>query len=105
MRQHTRYMQFRFDVATADKLSELKQKTGLTKSKIFRALIDGASLQELPPLDYHQMTRELHAIGNNLNQIARVANASGEIDREQYIKNATDALTLIHDIKRAVLNG
>jgi len=88
-----------------DKLKTLSEKSGLSKSAVIRILIDGARLREMPPLDYHRMTAELHAIGNNLNQIARVANASGLIDAAGYMANVSALNAALYQIKTAVIRG
>ena len=49
------------------------------------------------------MMRELHYIGVNLNQIAHVANATGRIDRDMYIKTADNIQSQVAAIKLAVL--
>ena len=41
-----------------------------------RALIMGLDIRPLPPDEYARILRELSAIGNNLNQITRIANAT-----------------------------
>ena len=50
------------------------ERTGLTQSKYLRALIMKRPIREKLPIDYYRMLTELNRIGNNLNQIARVAN-------------------------------
>ena len=60
------------------------EKSALSKSQYIRQLINGYEVKELPPLDYYNLIRELNAIGNNLNQIARIANSIGEIDERMY---------------------
>ena len=40
-----------------------------------RALIAGVNLRPRPPDEYAEIRRQLAAIGNNINQIARKANA------------------------------
>lgn len=62
------------------------EKSGLSKSQYMRQLINGYKIKELPPLDYYNLIRELNAIGNNLNQIARIANSIGEIDERMYMQ-------------------
>lgn len=44
-----------------------------------RRLIMGTELHPRPPDEYAALLRELSAIGNNLNQLARVANATGSV--------------------------
>lgn len=50
------------------------KRTGLTQSKYLRALIMKREIREKLPVDYYRMLTELSRIGNNLNQIARIAN-------------------------------
>ncbi|KAI5805252.1 Relaxase/Mobilization nuclease domain-containing protein [Pyronema omphalodes] len=57
------------------------QNTALSREAYIRMLINGYVPKELPPLDYYTVMRELHAIGNNLNQLAAKANATGHFDR------------------------
>jgi hypothetical protein len=76
-------MSFRVDEKSAKKLEELKRKTKLKKSKIIRKLILGASLSA-PPIILP--TSELNRIGNNINQLARVANSTGEIKLDEFVR-------------------
>jgi hypothetical protein len=73
---------FRLNDEEQQSLSQQVKKTGLSQEAFIRALIKGYEPKELPPLDYHAVIRELHAIGSNLNQIAAKANATGHIDKD-----------------------
>ncbi len=44
-----------------------------------RSLIMGISIRPRPPDEYGALLRELSAIGNNINQIARIANSDKRI--------------------------
>jgi len=44
-------------------------------------VLAGVKLKELPPKDWAELVRELSTIGNNINQIARVANTVGTVDQ------------------------
>ncbi len=92
---------FRLNEKEQQFLSKQVKRTGLSQEAYIRALINGYVPKELPPMDYHAMIRELHAVGVNLNQIAVVANATGHIDRSafQYEANRLRSATL--DIKAA----
>ena len=46
------------------------RKAGLSREAYLRHLVNGLMPQDSPPPDYYAMMRELHGIGNNLNQIA-----------------------------------
>ncbi len=69
------------------RITRRAKSCGLTKSAYVRQLIIGYKPKELPPADYFAMTRELKEIGNNLNQLAFVANATGLIDEAAYYEN------------------
>lgn len=65
-------------------LNQNVQRSGLTREAYLRVLISGVVPREKPPLDFWAMNRELHYIGNNLNQIARQAHAVNAIDAKHY---------------------
>lgn len=102
-RINNRVIRFRADDNLFKKLCTFSEKTGQSKSSLLRLLIDGGVLREMPPMDYHAMTAELHAIGNNMNQIARAANATGNIDRELYTKCVAALEKAVSEIILAVL--
>ena len=67
----------------AQHLERLQTVSGLSKSAIVRQLISGCSIKPRPAESYRELSRELSAIGNNLNQITRLANATGRLDDPQ----------------------
>lgn len=83
-------------------LAQQVKKTGLSQEAFIRALINGYVPKELPPPDYYSMTKELHAIGNNLNQLAAKANATGHIDRTVFQYEANRLRKAVLDIQAAV---
>ena len=58
------------------------EKSGLPKEVLIRALIMGIDVKPIPPDQLSEILRQLSAIGNNINQIARIANTTGRISRE-----------------------
>ena len=64
-------------------LERLQTVSGLSKSAIVRQLISGCSIKPRPAESYRELSRELSAIGTNLNQITRLANATGRLDDPQ----------------------
>ncbi len=78
------------------------KKSGLSQEAFIRSLINGYIPKTLPPPDYHSMIRELHAIGNNLNQIAARANAIGHIDKTIFQYEANRLRKAVLDIQAAV---
>lgn len=77
------------------------EKTGLTKENYLRTLINGYAPKEQPHPDYFNLMHEFHAIGNNLNQLAAKANATGHIDKIVFQYEANRLRKAILDIKAA----
>ena len=53
------------------------KKTGLNRESYLRSIAANYVPRELPSFDFFNMTKELHAIGNNIHQITARANATG----------------------------
>ena len=62
------------------KLHNLMRETGFNASQLIRSLILHTEIKTRPPDEYPKLLRELSAIGNNVNQIARKANSTDTID-------------------------
>ena len=70
---------------TADEYAHVKQlskSSGLKMEPAIRALVMGVNLYPRPPDEYAEIRRQLAAIGNNINQIARTVNARGFATKE-----------------------
>ena len=63
--------------AELDHLRRQAVAAGLGMDPFLRSLILGVELRPRPPDTYAALLRELSAIGNNINQIARAVNARG----------------------------
>ena len=63
-------------------LKEQAAISGFPMEVYLRALIAGEKMQPRPPNEYAEIRRQLAAIGNNINQIARMVNARGFASRE-----------------------
>jgi hypothetical protein len=59
--------------------------------------------KEKPGADFFALMRELHAIGNRMNQIAAKANALGIIDATLYANNALELRETTQKIYEAVM--
>lgn len=62
------------------KLHNLMRETGFNASQLIRSLILHTEIKTRPPDEYPKLLRELSAIGNNVNQIARKVNSTDTID-------------------------
>ncbi|MDR1185312.1 MAG: MobC family plasmid mobilization relaxosome protein [Coriobacteriales bacterium] len=103
MRKRCVLVRFCLDEKEAAHFNRLIQRSGLTRSTYLRQLISGVIPADHPPPDYFLMMRELHSIGNNLNQIARHAHAIGVVDEGRYDKNIARLDKTIKNITEAVI--
>lgn len=78
------------------------KRSGLSQQAFIRTLINGYVPKPLPPLDYFSLLRELHAIGNNLNQLAAKANATGHIHKTVFQYEANRLRRMVQEIHAAV---
>lgn len=80
-------------------LTRLVSASGLSRETYLRQLINGVVPKEAPPPDFFAMVRELHYIGNNLNQIAMKAHALNAIDAKHY----DDSVLLFEEAVQKIL--
>lgn len=73
MRKRNIGIMFRLNRKEAEALDKKVKKSGLNREAYLRQVITGLVPRDAPPPDYYSMMRELHKIGNNLNQIAQKA--------------------------------
>jgi hypothetical protein len=86
-------------------LTRKAHKCGLTMSGYIRLLIHDYKPRETPPADYFAMTRELKEIGNNMNQLAFMANATGLVDEAGYYENVIHLRDSLRRIEKAVVGS
>ena len=82
-------------------LTRLVSASALSRETYLRKLISGVVPKEAPPPDFFAMVRELHYIGNNLNQIAMKAHALGVIDAKHY----DDSVLLFEEAVQKILSA
>ena len=92
----------RIDPPQKAKLETMAKTAGISMSALIRLLIDGAIIREMPPLEYNKLISELRRIGVNLNQIAVVANSTGNIDKSVYMREAAGLQQTVLAIRHAV---
>ena len=81
MRKRNVAILFRLNRKEAEALDKKVKKSGLSREAYLRHLISGVVPRDAPPPDYYSMMRELHRIGNNLNQIAQKAHTLNVVDK------------------------
>jgi predicted DNA binding CopG/RHH family protein len=84
MLKRTNAIKIRLTDKELERLNKRAKESGYAREHYIRALIEGNIPRPMPPLDYHAMMREFHAIGKNLNQIAHKAHVLGVIDAVRY---------------------
>ena len=67
-------------------LKEQVELSGFTTEQYLRRLIAGKEIRQRPPEKMTDLLRQLSAIGNNINQIAKVANTYKNISQDE-LKN------------------
>lgn len=76
----------------------------LSRSDFIRFLILGYQPRAKPTAEFYESMRQLSAIGNNLNQIAAKANATGIIDSEKYADFVKQFNKFQLEVERKYLN-
>lgn len=71
------------------KLREMSETSGLKMEPVIRKLLVGYEIRPRPNATYIKLIKELSAVGNNLNQIAHLANATRENYRGPVERNAS----------------
>lgn len=102
MRKRNIQINVRLNSEEQQHLIKQVKKTGISQEAFIRSLINGYILKALPAPEYYSMIKELHAIGNNLNQIAARANAIGLIDKTIFQYEANRLRKAVLDIQAAV---
>lgn len=103
MRKRNIQIMIRLDKDEHQRLCKLVKKSGLSQEAYIRHLIDGVVPNDAPPPDYFSMMKELHSIGNNLNQIAQKAHILNVIDVQRYDENMRLFNQTVRKITNAVI--
>ena len=92
----------RFTDEEFSKFEKMALDYKVTKQSLLTSLLS-LSLPP-PPLsdDFYSILKELRYIGNNLNQIARVANSTGDIHYDEYMNYYKLLVKEILNIKQAI---
>ena len=73
-------------------------RSGWSREKYLRALIEHSPIKEMPSMDLISVLRNLQQINNNLNQVALIANAKGFVDTATYWENVELLKKTIHEL-------
>ena len=78
----------------AEALNKRVKKSRLSREAYLRHLISGVVPQDAPPPDYFDFMRELHGVGNNLNQIAQKAHVLVSLMSAAMMKKCGSSISL-----------
>ncbi len=79
------------------------KKSGLNRESYLRSLAANYIPRAVPPFDFYGMTKELHAIGNNIHQVTARANATGFFMVAELRENMKKLFDAIDRIEAGVL--
>lgn len=103
MRKRNVPIMFRLNRKEAEVLEKRVKKSGISREAYLRHLINGVVPKDAPPTDYYSMMRELHKVGNNLNQIAQKAHTLNVIDVKRYDETVKEYERVVQTIVEAVV--
>lgn len=103
MRRRNISFMFRLNKQEAEAFRERVRRSGLTQESYVRQVISGKMPRDAPPPDYYAMMKELHKIGNNLNQIAQKAHVLNVIDVQRYDRDMKKFEETVRLITEAVI--
>ena len=103
MRKRNVPSMIRLNRKEAEALDKKVKKSGISREAYLRHLITGVVPKDAPPPDYYSMMRELHKVGNNLNQIAQKAHTLNVIDVKRYDEAVREYEAVMKLIMEAVV--
>ena len=105
MRKRNVKKQFWINQVEAKELERKAKLAGLNESDFLRMLIMKTTLKEKPGPEFYEYEKLMRAIGINLNQVARVANKTGNINKDYYEEEARKWNEFMVKVKRYYLNS
>ena len=97
MRKRPIKISLRLNEQEHEHLRQQAALSGFPMEQFLRGLIANEKMRPRPPNEYAEIRRQLAAIGNNTNQIARAVNARGFASKED-IEAVTEAKREIWEI-------
>ena len=96
MRKYSIKKQFYVNQKEDDLLKIKSEKAGLSEAEFLRSCIKGYKIKEQPSNEIRKFINQITGIANNINQIARVTNATRNINNEELmtIKNTINNFIL-----------
>lgn len=98
MRKRNRHISVWMNDTEYRHLKTQAETAGMGIDPFIRTLVSGVNLRPHPPKEYAELLRQLSGIGNNLNQIAHIANSKQDISPD----SLEDAIRLTRQAWRLV---
>lgn len=102
MRARNNRIMLRLSDKEYESLINSSEKVGVPREVYLRMLIMGTAPKEKPSADFYGVMKELNAIGNSINQIAKVANSKGFINVKAYEENVRRLNEFIVEISKSI---
>ena len=83
IRKHTVSILLRLDEAQHRHLQKQEAASGLSTTQFLRDLIEGVEVKARLPNELPELLRQISAVGNNINQIARTVNTRKYATKEE----------------------
>ena len=83
IRKHTVSILLRLDEAQHRQLQKQVAASGLSTTQFLRDLIEGVEVKARLPNELPELLRQISAVGNNINQIARTVNTRKYATKEE----------------------
>lgn len=103
MRKRNIRVEVRFTKEEYEAFMRNVKKSGLNRESYIRSIAANFVPREFPSFDYFNMTKELHAIGNNIHQITARANATGFFMAKELRENLNALFDAIERIEAGIL--
>ena len=101
MRTRKNRWEFRLNDLEDIKFRDLLKATGYNGNQMFRSMVMNTEIKTRPPDLAPKILREISAIGNNVNQIAKVANYSKNVPNED-IKELKEMNVTLKELSKKV---
>lgn len=101
-RKRTHRVEVAMNDVEYEKFLSKVNECGLTKQKYLLMLISNRIPQPRPSSDFLEVIKQLRKIGNNINQLAVIANKNGSIDIMKFKKAMEDLNHEIVEIRKEV---
>lgn len=86
-----------------ERLNELSRLTGLSANEVIRSSLNNIIFKEAPPKEFYDLLNKINNIGININQIAKIANTTGEIYFNDLKLYYSEISKLINEIRKKYL--